>query len=98
MLTSLGFDLLHGSWQFALDATELRHSFLHANGRLDHSLDRERLDNIVAKYPGELSELHYRLHVTAEFVSRFLAQVRSFQDETKRVGLVRETQAHPSQT
>ena len=98
VLTSLGFDLQHSSWQFMFfDANALRDSLLHANGRLDHSRNRARLDKIMAKYPGELSALHSRLHVTAEFVSRFLAQVRSFQNETKRVQLAREAQAGQGQ-
>ena len=92
VLAWLGFDLGHSSWQFMLEATDIRHSLLHANGRLDHNPNRQRLDSIVAKYPGELSVMHSRLRVTAEFLSRILEQVRSFQDETKRVGLAQESQ------
>ncbi|HQG55029.1 MAG TPA: hypothetical protein PLT83_06025, partial [Thermoleophilia bacterium] len=90
VLEWLGFDLQHGSWQFMLEATELRHSLIHANGRLDHARDRQRLDDIMAKYPGELSVMHSRLQMSAEYISRFLGEVRSFQDEAKRVRLERE--------
>ena len=91
VLSWLGFDLGHSSWQFVLEATDVRHSLIHANGRLDHNRNRQRLDAIVIKYPGELSVMHSRLRVTPEFVNRLLGQVRSFQDETKRIRLARES-------
>ena len=75
-----------------LEVTDIRHSLLHANGRLDHCLNRQRLDDIVAKYPGDLSVLHSRMQTNAEYVSRVLVGVRSIQDETKRVRLARESQ------
>jgi len=90
VLEWLGFDLRHGSWQFMLEAMDVRHSLIHANGRLDHARARQRLDDILAKYPGELSAVHSRLQMNAEYVSRFLGQVRALQDEVKRVRLERE--------
>jgi len=90
VLERLGFDLHHSSWESMLEATDLRHSLIHANGRLDHARNRQRLDEITAKYPGELSAMHSRLQMNAEYVSRVLGEVRSFQDEAKRARLERE--------
>lgn len=93
VLSSLGFDLEYDSWKFMLEATEIRHCLIHANRRMDHNWNRQRLENIVAKYPGELIVENSRLGVTVEFDDRYVREVRTFQDEVQRARLAH---ANPS--
>lgn len=83
ILPELGIEINHPSWQFLIKATHIRHCLLHANGRLSFMVksSEEKIRDIVKEFPYELSvKTSDRLVVNVSFLSRFVDEVREFQN------------------
>lgn len=66
---------LNIDWTFLHDFSLVRNSIIHANGNKLLLNTSEKLDAVVAKYPGELSFKHEaKLVVEDEFVARCIAK------------------------
>lgn len=66
---------LNVDWEFLQDFSAVRNAIIHANGNKSLTTAPKKLDDLVAKYPGELSfEHNVKLVIDEEFVARCITK------------------------
>jgi hypothetical protein len=83
VLEDLGYDTRSSTWKFLLEATDIRHCLLHANGRVSMMTKppQSRFEALVSKYSNEI-EIHLdRLRLGVGYLARTVETIHRFRDE-----------------
>lgn len=82
VLEKLNFDIQSETWSLLLEATDVRHCLLHANGRISMMTNppSSAFRKLVAKRCGELEIKVDRLRLRVDYLQRTVETIRNLQD------------------
>lgn len=70
-------------WDFICDCKKVRDCFLHANGRINLSEDKDHLENFIQRNSGMVTKENHSIVLTPEFLQKMNKTLSRFIDRIK---------------